>query len=217
MLRIVEVAHAAGCDIRIERIGVQGVHLDLQASRRLFSLCSYISVRDVNSVMLLRRLDLTFRALYEPDFVLTLEGYGRTIRGTKRTVGINHSATPFFHDASHREKTLELYRLVAEQLEDYDFVHVPHTVHINAVDQNDLAVGDQFEKHSHGRIQSRAFPDSAEDLIDIYAGLTVGLGWRYHLNVLCKLVGIPTALVCQDDEHKYRAFATEKSNSDIQL
>nr|WP_320196956.1 polysaccharide pyruvyl transferase family protein [Agrobacterium rosae]MDX8316899.1 polysaccharide pyruvyl transferase family protein [Agrobacterium rosae]MDX8316928.1 polysaccharide pyruvyl transferase family protein [Agrobacterium rosae] len=209
MLSIAERARSNGCEVRVERVGAQGIHLDLEASRRLLSLCSFISVRDANSVDLLRRLNVTHRAFYVQDFVLDLDYNAEQSRLSRPTIGINHSATPFFHNPSHREKALQIYTDLAQELSDLDFVYVPHTVHFSQADQNDESVGEAFHRNSDGRIQTLPFPAHAEDLIDYYSGLTVAIGWRYHLNVLCKFVGIPSAIVCQDDEHKYRAFGIE--------
>jgi polysaccharide pyruvyl transferase WcaK-like protein len=209
MRSIAEVASSVGCGVGVERIGVQGVNFDVEAARRFFSLASWITVRDANSVNLLRRLDITHRAAYEQDFALVMDYSPTRNRTIRPRVGINHSAVPFVHDEKHRLKALEIYGELSRQLENVDFVHVPHTVHFTQSDQNDLFVGEQLQEYSGGRIVPLPFPKFAEDLVDIYSGLTAAIGWRYHLNVLSTFVGIPSAVVCQDDEHKYRAFATE--------
>jgi polysaccharide pyruvyl transferase WcaK-like protein len=209
MLSIAEVASSVGSGVEVERIGVQGVNLDAEAARRFFSLASWITVRDANSVNLLRRLDITHRAAFEQDFVLAMDYLPTRNRPIRPRVGINHSAIPFVHDEKHRLKALKIYGELSRELVNVDFVHVPHTLHFTQSDQNDLFVGEQFQEYSNGRILPLPFPKFAEDLVDIYSGLTAAVGWRYHLNVLSTFVGIPSAVVCQDDEHKYRAYATE--------
>jgi hypothetical protein len=159
---------------------------------------------------LLRRLDVTHRAYYEPDFVLALDHQIERHQPQRPLIGLNHSAVPFVHDHEHREKALTIYSQVARELTEYGFVYVPHTVHFSQADQNDVDVGKMFERRSKGVIQCLAYPPAAEDLVDVYSCLTCAIGWRYHLNVISELVGIPSAVVCQNDEHKYRAFAIEQ-------
>lgn len=210
MARAALAAADAGCDVRIERIGAHGFHVSIEAVRQLCAIASFVSVRDRNSVDLFRRYQVTDKAVYEPDFVLALEGVPERRMAAKPAIALNHSASPFFHEEEHRSKTLRIYgELSARFAGAVDFYYVPHVRHFSVIDQNDVIYGEYFWNASKGRIQPIPFPASVEALLEHYAGMNGAIGWRYHLQVLATLFGIPSAYLGQLDEHKYLAFAKE--------
>lgn len=210
MANAAAIAKRNGCNVRIERIGAQGVHCNIDAATRLCSTASFISVRDVNSVDLMSRLGVTDRAVYEPDFVLALKDVPKRRVTERPAIAINHSATPFFSDEGHRRKALHIYSEVSAAFAgEVDFYHIPHTRHFNVMSQNDVVFGEYFWQASKGRIQAIPFPKTVEELLQHYAGMSGVIGWRYHLQVTATLFGIPRAFLGQVGEHKYGAFARE--------
>lgn len=204
------VAKRKGCDVRIERIGAQGVHCNLEAAKRLCADASFISVRDHNSVDLMKRLSVADRAVYEPDFVLVMQDLPGRRRAVRPAVTVNHSATTFFADEKHRKKALHIYaELSAAFNGEADFFYLPHTRHFNVMSQNDVVFGEYFWQASRGRIQPLPFPKTVEELLEHYASMSGVIGWRYHLQVTATLFGIPRAFLGQLGEHKYGAFARE--------
>ncbi|GLQ54967.1 polysaccharide pyruvyl transferase family protein [Devosia nitrariae] len=211
MRRCAESAREIGCDVQVERLGAQGVHAAIDDAKILFSLCSRISVRDHFSVDLLKQLNVTDRAIYEPDFVLELRDKpAKKFNKERIVVGISHSAVPFYYDEAHRRKTLHIYNLIVERCFGYcDFVYIPHTRHFNVIAQNDVIYGEYFWQASRGRIQSLPFPSTVEELLEYYAGVDVVFAWRYHALVLAKVMGAAAAFLGQPGGHKYSAFAKE--------
>lgn len=211
MRKCAEAARGIGCTVEVERLGAQGVHVAVEDARRLFELSDRISVRDRFSVDLLKQLQITDRASYEPDFALMLqERPARNINKDRITVGISHSAVPFYHDERHRRKALHIYSELSKRYEDVcDFVYIPHTRHFNVIAQNDVIYGEYFWQASKGRIKALPFPESVEKLLEYYAGLDVVFAWRYHALVLATITGASAAFLGQPGGHKYGAFAKE--------
>lgn len=208
MRKIALAAHKLGCDVAIERIGAQGVHMNTEAATEMMSVCSSISVRDVHSVELLKSLNVTSAAVYEPDFALVLDMPARKPSAVP-LFGINHSATPFFHDDQHRRKALHCYQVLAERATDVNFTYVPHTRHFRVLAQNDVIYGEYFWNATGGRVANPPFPNTVEDLLELYATLWGVIGWRYHLLATATRFGIPGAFFGQVGGHKYGAFARE--------
>lgn len=210
MANVAEAAIRSGCDVRIERIGAQGVHCNIEAAIHLCQIASSISVRDTDSVALLKQLGVTDRAIYEPDFVLVLRDAPARKKTARPAIAINHSATPFFRDAPHRKKALHIYSEVSARFaDDVDFYYLPHTRHFNVMAQNDVIYGEYFWQASRGRIKPVPFPDTVEDLLEHYSRMSGVVGWRYHLQVTATLFGIERAFLGQMGGHKYGAFARE--------
>jgi hypothetical protein len=208
-----------GADVRIKRIGAQGFHCNIDAVRKLMELCSFISVRDINSVQILKEYNITNKAVFEEDYVLTLKEEVNKIKEQKKhshsskiRIGINHSATPFFHDEKHRKKTLHLYSTIADEYKkNCDFYYIPHTRHFNVIDQNDIINGEWFWKCSNGLITPFSFPKSTDELLNMYSQMDAVIGWRYHLLVLGNLFELKTAFLGSPGGHKYGAFALENN------
>lgn len=212
MANTAEVAKKLGCEVRIDRIGAQGVHSNISAAKRLFDLCDYVSVRDKESVEILISLGITDKAIAKNDFVFTLKDFPRTPYFTdgKIRIGINHSATPFYSDESHRTRTLTIYNKIVNNFPDIEFCYIPHTRHFNVMCQNDIINGEYFWKVTQGRIVSLPFPASVEQLLMYYASMSAVIGWRYHLLVIGQLYNLPCAFLGQLGGHKYGAFSKEK-------
>jgi hypothetical protein len=218
MMNVAVKAKEIGCRVEIKRIGAQGFHSNTVAVRALMAIADEISVRDENSVEILRQYDVTDRAVYLPDYVLTLGEYiknefPKTNENHKKVrVGINHSATPFYHNPEHRKKSLHIYSHIAHKYaNDVDFLYIPHTRHFNCIDQNDVIYAENFWHASRGLIATVNFPDSIDDLLRLYSGLDGAIGWRYHLLVLAKLFDIDSAFLGSSGGHKYGAFARENN------
>lgn len=212
MRNLAKYARSVGADVRIERLGAQGVHSNLEAATELMGLSSFISVRDENSVALLKRLGVSDRAVAEPDFVLELKNPKppRDPNSPFR-IGLSHSATPFYHDEAHRDKTLAIYKHIVDRHPLMEFVYLPHTRHFNVMAQNDIIVGEHFWKVTGGRVVNPNFPQTVEELLAIYATIDAAIGWRYHMLVMAKITGVPSAFLGQMGEHKYGAFARENN------
>jgi len=201
----------AGGTVRMERAGAQGVEIDPQLSKRLLSLCSRVTVRDRESVEIVNRLDPKIKCEYERDFVFELKSeFSPLRRESKLVIGLSHSAQSFFHDAKHREKTIELYSRVAKASQSFaEFVYVPHVRHYNVISENDVIFGEYFWQGSGGLIRSLPMPENIIELVNIYRGLDGLVAWRYHALVLAVRAGIPTAYVGDIGENKYTALANE--------
>lgn len=209
MLNCAKAARSIDCDVSIERIGAQGYHMNPEAVQQLMALCSSITVRDEHSVQLLKEAGMTDRAVYNPDFALVLKDAPPRNKAPRCTVGINHSATPFFHDEAHRRKTLEIYSRLVAANPDVDFVYIPHTRHFRVMSQNDIVYGEYFWNATGGRIKNPPFPATVEDFLELYAMMWGTIGWRYHLLATSVRMGIPTAFLGQLGGHKYGAIARE--------
>jgi polysaccharide pyruvyl transferase WcaK-like protein len=211
MLYIAKAAHKKGCTIDIDRIGAQGVHCNPESAKSLFDLCGSISFRDQASVDLVSQLGLTERGVTKCDLALSINDIPNDpyFETSSFKIGINHSATPFFYDKEHQNKTLHVYHEITKHCPDVEFYHIPHTRHFNVISQNDVINGEYFWKFSGGRIHSIPFPDSVEELLKIYSSIDGFIGWRYHMLVLATLMGKPAAHLGQLGGHKYGAFATD--------
>lgn len=214
MLKIAKAAKKIGCNVYIKRIGAQGFHCNPEAVKELMALSDSITVRDRNSVDILREYKITDRAEYLPDYVLTLskyikQNYPKKAAG-KIKIGINHSATPFYHDFEHRKKALHIYSQLAKKYENVvDFYYIPHTRHFKCIDQNDIIYGEHFWNSSNGLIRPFNFPETIDDLLEIYSQMNGVIGWRYHLLVLGTLFECDVAHLGSIGGHKYGAFARE--------
>lgn len=220
MLHVATRAKKIGCDVYIKRIGAQGFNLNPEAVKSLMEKCSDISVRDMHSVQILKDHQITDRAYYLPDYVLTLNNYIKKFpknRFGKIRIGINHSATLFYDDFEHRKKALHVYTHIANLYKDeVDFFYIPHTRHFRCIEQNDILYGEHFWVASGGLIQPIDFPtQSIDELLQIYATMDGVIGWRYHLLVLGSLFGCNLAFLGSLDGHKYGAFASENNISQI--
>ena len=192
MLKVTRYAKSLGCEVLVKRIGAQGFHCNQEAVKELMSLADDVTVRDENSVSILKEYNITDRARFLPDYVLTLKDYidnnFKLSKSEKICIGINHSATPFYHDFNHRKKTLHIYSTIAKKYKDHiDFFYIPHTRHFKCIDQNDIIYGEQFWAASGGLIQPFNFPDSVDHLLEMYSKMNAVIGWRYHLLVLGSL------------------------------
>lgn len=214
MRTLAKASVAAGAVPRVERIGAQGVHCNIEAATEMMSLSKSISVRDIESVRLLEDLGVTDRAFYEPDFALMLRDIPARNQRRKGSIriGLNHSATPFFSDQEHRAKALSIYEKLATSFRgEVEFVYVPHTRHYRVLAQNDVVYGEYFWNASNGLITALPFPETVEDLLEVYAGLDAVIGWRYHLIALATRFGLAAAVLAQKGGHKYGAFAKQHS------
>jgi polysaccharide pyruvyl transferase WcaK-like protein len=205
-------------NVFINRIGAQGFHCNIEAVKKLMAVASSISVRDINSVDILKEYNVTDKAVYLPDYVLTLNDFidMDSFKQEKSTqikrIAINHSATPFYHDFEHRKKTLHIYSTLAKEYEGkVEFVCVPHTRHFSCIDQNDIVNGEHFWCASRGLIKSLPFPESVEELLHYYGSFDGVIGWRYHLLILAHLFDINSAYLGSPGGHKYGAFARENN------
>jgi polysaccharide pyruvyl transferase WcaK-like protein len=213
MAQLAIKASELGCEVAIDRIGVQGVHSNIEAAKILFRLSKQSTVRDQASVDILKQLGITENVVARGDLVSFLENVSTSshFKDAKFRVGINHSATPFFYDESHRNKTLEIYKKVATAFPDIDFYYLPHTRHFNVICQNDVIFGEYFWKATRGKITPLHFPSTVEELFKYYRGMSCVIGWRYHLLVIADLLKIPAAYLGQPGAHKYGAFAKENN------
>lgn len=209
MLNCAKVARSVGCDVSIERIGAQGYHSNPGAVKELITYCSTITVRDEHSVKLLVEAGITDRATYAPDFALVLQDVPDRVDWPCCRIGINHSATPFFHEDAHRRKTLEIYSRLAAANSDVEFVYIPHTRHFRVMAQNDVVYGEYFWNASGGRIEALPFSSTVEDFLDLYSTMSGTIGWRYHLLATSVRMEIPTAFLGQHGGHKYGAISRE--------
>tara|TARA_B100001179_G_C18565910_1_gene392763 strand:- start:24 stop:1016 length:993 start_codon:yes stop_codon:yes gene_type:complete len=208
MRKVALEANKIGADVSIERIGAQGVHSNIEAAQEMMAVCSRISVRDEHSVSLLKELNVTDAAIYEPDFAMVLDIPERKM-AEKPLFGVNHSATPFFHDPDHRKKALHCYQVLVERFPDVDFTYVPHTRHFRVLNQNDVIYGEYFWNATGGRMANPCFPNTVEELLQLYSTLWGVVGWRYHLVATATRFGAPAAFFGQLGGHKYGAFASE--------
>ncbi|CAN7630231.1 polysaccharide pyruvyl transferase family protein [Pararhizobium sp. LjRoot238] len=213
MAKCARDAKAIGCDVKAERLGAQGVHVAVDAAKEFFSLCSEISVRDEHSVEVLKSTGVTDRAIYKPDFVLELRDLPpRALDSKLVTIGISHSAVPFYHDADHRKKALHVYTEIAKQSNDIaKFIYIPHTRHFNVIAQNDVIYGEYFWQASRGLIDALPFPVDVEALLEYYARVDGVIAWRYHSLVMAKILGAQAAFLGEPGGHKYGAFARENN------
>lgn len=216
MLKVAKYAKSFGCQVFIKRIGAQGFHCNPDAVKELMSLCDSITVRDQNSVEILKSHDITEEASYLPDYVLTLSKCIDEKRkipfSGKVKIGINHSATPFYHDISHRKKALHIYSFISEKFKsEVEFYYLPHTRHFKCIDQNDVIYGEHFWNASNGLIKPLDFPETIDDLLGYYSMMDGVVGWRYHLLVLGTLFDCEVAHLGSLGGHKYGAFARENN------
>lgn len=210
MKNVAMAAQKAGCDVAVERIGAQGVHSNLPAATEMMALCSSITVRDHHSVEILKSLNVTDRAEYQPDFALILDAIPARNPGSRPRIGVNHSATPFFYDEAHRRKTLHCYsEVVATFTDDVDFVYIPHTRHFRVLAQNDIIYGEYFWHATGRRMENTPFAHTVEELLATYATLSGVVGWRYHLLATALRFEIPAAFFGQMGGHKYGALSAE--------
>lgn len=213
MLKVAQYQKGLGGEVHIERIGTQGFHKNPESVKQLFRLADSSTVRDKMSADLLSRYGIYDSAIPTCDYVLTLNitDY-KKIQTARPLVAINHSATVFYRDLEHRKKTLRLYKQLAQHFQGVvDFAHFPHTRHFRCIDQNDVINGEQFWCGTNGLIKALPFPETAEDALRTFSSFSGAMGWRYHLLVLAKLFGLPSAYLGQLGEHKYGAFAQENS------
>ena len=178
MLHKAQAANKKSCKIVVDRIGAQGVHCNLEAAKSLFDLCESISFRDKASVDLVRQLGLTEIGIAKCDLAMSInnlpiDSYFET---ESFKIGINHSATPFFYNKEHQEKTLHIYNEITNHCPDVEFYHIPHTRHFNVISQNDVINGEYFWKFSGGRIESIPFPNTVEELLSIYGSINGFIG-----------------------------------------
>ena len=217
MLSVAKFAISVGCVVKISRIGAQGFQCNIPAVKELFSLSNDSSVRDYNSVEILNQYEITDNVYYQPDYALTLNEYAKSIcnynnLNVKKKIGVNHSATLFYHDFEHRKKALHIYSHIAEKYDgQVDFYYIPHTRHFNCIDQNDVLYGEHFWQASKGKITPILFPSSIDKLIEIYSNMDGIIGWRYHLLVLGVLLGVKPAFLGDIGGHKYGAFSRENN------
>lgn len=212
MLKAAKQQKSVGGEVHIERIGTQGFHKNAESVKELFLLADSNSVRDKMSADLLSRYNVYDKANSLCDYVLTLDTseYKPPALPSRPIVAINHSATTFYGDGEHRRKTLRIYKQLAQNFEGkVDFVYFPHTRHFRCIDQNDIINGEQFWCFSSGLITALPFPSTVEEALRTFSSFSGAIGWRYHLLVLAKLFGIPSAYLGQKGEHKYGAFAEE--------
>jgi polysaccharide pyruvyl transferase WcaK-like protein len=204
-------AKKIGCAFLADRIGVQGVHFNPDAARTIFELCDEITVRDHESVKVLKDMNITDRAVARSDLVLYLKDLPTSRRDAKSVtrIGINHSVNPFFYDESHRRKTLQIYSKLADAFPHVKFVYIPHTRHFNVISENDIITGEYFWKFSNERIESLPFPKDVEGWLREFSKLSGVIGWRFHLMVVATVLGKPAAYLGQLGGHKYGAFASE--------
>lgn len=217
MLFVAQEAKKIGCRVEIKRIGAQGFHCNPEAVKELMKISDKVTVRDLNSVEILREYDITDKAEFLPDYVLTLKDYvGQKFIKKERKerkkikIGINHSATPFYHDREHRKKTLNIYSAIANKYQDcVDFYYIPHTRHFKCIDQNDIVYGEHFWCASAGLIKPFDFPETIDGLLEIYSEMSGVIGWRYHMLVLGKIFDLEVAHLGSLGGHKYGAFSRE--------
>jgi Polysaccharide pyruvyl transferase len=216
MLKISKEARKLDAHVSIKKIGAQGLDSNPEAIKRIMSLCDIVTVRDQNSIDILKEYGITERATYSHDYVLTLGDYisqnHPKCLSNKISVGINHSPTLFYYDDEHRKKTLRIYAHIAKKYKDQvDFVYIPHTRHFSCIEQNDILYGEHFWLASSGLIKPLPFPTSIDGLLSYYARLDGVIGWRYHLLVLGTLFKAQVVYLGSIEGHKYSAFAKENN------
>jgi hypothetical protein len=216
MLRLAEAQRLAGGSVYVERIGAQGFHCNPGAVRSLLELAGTVSVRDQNSVDLLRRYGVFENATREEDFVLTLKiNRAKFIQKTALpTIAINHAPTLFYSDVEHRIKIIRFYTALAREFSGkVQFVYLPMVRHRWCIDQNDVLVGEEISVGSGGLVRTCPPFDTAEALLECFPKFVAVVGWRYHLFVLAKLHGIAACFFGEMEEHKYLAFVKENNMS----
>jgi len=219
MLKVAKAAKQVGGSVHVSRIGAQGFHCNTEAVRSLMDISDTVTVRDQQSVELLLNHGVTDKASYLPDYALTLGDYIKKFKDKstsgshnsgKLSIGINHSATPFYHDIEHRRKALHIYSHIANKFaNEVEFYYIPHTRHFRCIDQNDIINGEHFYVASNGLIKPFAFPNDIDELLELYSKMDGVIGWRYHLLATGKLFNLHLAFLGQPGQHKYGAFASE--------